>query len=102
MDYQALFGLLLVALGVTLEPLPIVAFILLLSAERGIVKGLGFILGWVACLVVVIGGVIFFLGWEAARAEVATDDGRAYCEVSSGSDFNRGRHSPAAPHRRAS
>lgn len=69
MDFEALFGLLLVAIAVTLEPLPIVAFILLLSAERGIVKGLGFILGWVGCLVVVIGAVIFVLGGKPPKPQ---------------------------------
>ncbi len=46
--------LLLIGLGITLEPFPITGFILLLSAKRGIYKGLAFILGWLACLVVVI------------------------------------------------
>ena len=48
--------LLLIGLGITLEPFPVTGFILLLSAERGIIKGLAYILGWLACLVVVIAG----------------------------------------------
>ena len=47
-------NLVLIGLGITLEPFPLTAFILLLSAEKGIFKGLAFILGWLACLVVVI------------------------------------------------
>ena len=50
--------LLLIGLGITLEPFPLTAFILLLSAEKGIWKGLAFILGWLACLVVVIAAVV--------------------------------------------
>ena len=47
--------LLLIGLGITLEPFPLMAFILVLSARKGIWKGLAFILGWLACLVAVIG-----------------------------------------------
>ena len=47
-------NLVLIGLGITLEPFPLTAFILLLSAEKGIFKGLAFILGWLACLVAVI------------------------------------------------
>jgi threonine/homoserine/homoserine lactone efflux protein len=50
--------LLLIGLVITLEPFPLTAFILVLSAEKGIWKGLAFILGWLACLVVVIAAVI--------------------------------------------
>lgn len=51
-------SLLLIGLGITLDPFPLVAFVLVLSAEKGTFKGLGFILGWLACLVVVIAAVI--------------------------------------------
>ena len=50
--------LLLIGLAITLEPFPLTAFILVLSAEKGTWKGLAFILGWLACLVVVIAAVI--------------------------------------------
>jgi len=54
--------LLLIGLGITLEPFPVTGFILLLSAERGIIKGLAFILGWLACLVAVIALVFLATG----------------------------------------
>jgi threonine/homoserine/homoserine lactone efflux protein len=54
--------LLLIGLGIALEPFPVTAFILLLSAERGTRKGLAFILGWLACLVVVIAAVVLVTG----------------------------------------
>src|ERR1700744_6299634 len=53
--------LMLVGLAITLEPFPLTAFILVLSAEKGIWKGLAFILGWLACLVAVIAAVIVTL-----------------------------------------
>jgi threonine/homoserine/homoserine lactone efflux protein len=55
-------NLLLIGLAITLEPFPLTAFILVLTAEKGIWKGLAFILGWVACLVVVIAAVIAATG----------------------------------------
>ena len=54
--------LLLIGLGIALEPFPLTAFILALSAEKGIWKGLAFILGWLACLVVVIAAVFITTG----------------------------------------
>ncbi len=50
--------LLLIGLGIALEPFPLTAFILVLGAEKGIWKGLAFIVGWLACLVAVIVAVI--------------------------------------------
>ena len=57
-----LLDLLLIGLGITLEPFPVTGFILLLTAERGSIKGLGFILGWLACLVAVIALVFLITG----------------------------------------
>jgi threonine/homoserine/homoserine lactone efflux protein len=54
--------LMLIGLGITLEPFPLTAFILLLSAEKGTRKGLAFVIGWLACLVVVIAAVILATG----------------------------------------
>jgi len=62
-------NLLLIGLAITLEPFPLTAFILVLSAERGIWKGLAFILGWLACLVVVIAAVIAATGNNPPRPQ---------------------------------
>ncbi|MGG8410110.1 GAP family protein [Streptomyces sp. 12297] len=56
--------LLLIGLVVTLFPLPIMAFVLVVSAPRGVRKGLAFILAWLACLVAVIAIVLFLTGGE--------------------------------------
>jgi len=63
--------LLLIGLAITLEPFPLTAFILVLSAERGIWKGLAFILGWLACLVVVIAAVIAATGNNPPKPQTA-------------------------------
>jgi threonine/homoserine/homoserine lactone efflux protein len=63
--------LLLVGLCITLEPFPVTAFILVLSAEKGIVKGLAYILGWLACLVAVIAAVVLATGNNPPRPQTA-------------------------------
>jgi hypothetical protein len=51
-------NLVLTGLGITLEPFPLTAFILLLSSEKGTRKGLVFVPGWLACLVLVVACVV--------------------------------------------
>jgi threonine/homoserine/homoserine lactone efflux protein len=63
--------LLLIGLGITLEPFPLTAFILILSAEKGTRKGLAFILGWLACLVIVIAAVILVTGGNPPKPNTA-------------------------------
>jgi threonine/homoserine/homoserine lactone efflux protein len=63
--------LLLIGLAITLEPFPVTAFILILSAEQGTRKGLAFILGWLACLIVVIAAVVLVTGGNPPRPSTA-------------------------------
>jgi hypothetical protein len=59
--------LVIIGLAITLMPLTIVAFILILSARQGLWRGLAFILGWTACLVGVIAVTILFTGGKPPR-----------------------------------
>jgi hypothetical protein len=61
--------LLLIGLGITLEPFPLTAFILVLSAEKGIWKGLAFVLGWLGCLVAVIAAVFLATGNDPPKPQ---------------------------------
>ena len=63
--------LVIIGLVITLSPLTLVAFILLLAAKGGIWKGLAFILGWMACLVAVIAAVILATGGDPPRQHTA-------------------------------
>jgi threonine/homoserine/homoserine lactone efflux protein len=63
--------LLLIGLAITLEPFPLTAFILVLSAEKGKWKGLAFLLGWLACLVAVIAAVILTTGNSPPKPQTA-------------------------------
>lgn len=60
--------LVLIGLAITLEPFPVTAFILILSAEKGTRKGLAFILGWLACLVAVVAAAVLVTGGKAPSA----------------------------------
>ncbi|GAA1246546.1 hypothetical protein GCM10009665_41870 [Kitasatospora nipponensis] len=64
--------LIVIGLAITLEPLPLVAFVLLLSSERGIRKGLAFILAWLTCLVVVVAAVLLLTGGHPAPKNSAS------------------------------
>ena len=66
--------LLLIGLGITLEPFPITAFILILGAEKGTRKGLAYILGWLACLVVVIAAVLVATGGQPPAEDSVPSD----------------------------
>jgi hypothetical protein len=57
-----ILDLFLIGLVVTLEPIPLSAFILLLAAERGLLKGLGFVLGWLGTLVVIVAVIVVVTG----------------------------------------
>lgn len=58
------FDLLLIALAITLDPLPLMAFVLVVASPRGVWKGLAFILGWLACFVVVLALVLTLTGGQ--------------------------------------
>ena len=66
--------LLLIGLAIALEPFPLMAFILVLSAEKGIWKGLAYILGWLACLVVVIAAVFAATGNNPPEPQTVPSD----------------------------
>jgi Sap, sulfolipid-1-addressing protein len=59
--------LVLIALGIALQPFRLSAFILILSTEDGTKKGLGFILGWLTSLVLVIAAVVLITGGRPVR-----------------------------------
>jgi Sap, sulfolipid-1-addressing protein len=67
--------LVIIGLAITLEPLPIVGFILILGSERGIQKGLALILGWTACLVAVIAAVVLVTGGKPPKPHTAPSVG---------------------------
>ena len=57
----------LVALTITLEPLPIIGFILVLSTDRGARNGAAFIVGWVACFFAMIALTLALTGGDPVK-----------------------------------
>ncbi len=56
---------------VTVAPLPIIAFLLVLTSARGTVKGLAFIAGWILSLLVVAGVTLALTGGRPPRPGTA-------------------------------
>jgi hypothetical protein len=56
--------LLLIALAITLDPLPVMAFVLVVASVRGVRTGLAFISGWTVCFVAVIALVLTLTGGQ--------------------------------------
>jgi hypothetical protein len=55
-------SLMLIGLAITLEPIPLTAFILVLASKNGVKKGAAFIFGWLVSLAIVVAGTILVTG----------------------------------------
>ena len=64
-----MFDLILIGLAITLEPLPMSAYILLLSTEQGSRKGLGYLLGWLLTLAGLVVLTLVFTGGQPLAAD---------------------------------
>ncbi|EDX20708.1 GAP family protein [Streptomyces sp. Mg1] len=100
----ALMVLDLVVIGtaITLGPLHNSAFILLLSAPRGVRKGLAFLLSWLANLVAVIACVLLLTGGDPPARHSAPSTGVACVKLALGAAMvlygARRRRRPPRPH----
>lgn len=72
---RLVLDLLLIGLAITFEPFPLIGFILILSAEKGMAKGAAFILGWFACLAAIITSVMIVSGGQPPAASTAPSTG---------------------------
>ena len=64
-------NLLLIGLAISLEPIPLTAFILVLASKNGVRKGAGFIFGWLASLAVVIAVTVLVTGNQPPKSNTA-------------------------------
>jgi hypothetical protein len=64
-------NLLLIGLAISLEPIPLTAFILVLASKNGVRKGAGFIFGWLASLAVVIAVTLLVTGNNPPKTNTA-------------------------------
>jgi Sap, sulfolipid-1-addressing protein len=66
--------LVIIGLAITLMPVTILAFGLILASENGLRKGLAYIFGWLACIVAIIAIVIAVTGANPPRPNTAPSD----------------------------
>ncbi|MFD7834461.1 GAP family protein [Streptomyces sp. NPDC059761] len=78
------FDLLVIGTAITLGPMHNSAFILLLSSQRGVRKGLAFLLSWLANLVVVIACVLLLTGGEPPARHSAPSTAAACVKLAIG------------------
>src|ERR1035441_7347696 len=64
-------SLILIGLAITLEPIPLTAFILILASEGGVRKGAGFIFGWLVSLAIVIAFTVLVTGNNPPKPSTA-------------------------------
>ncbi|MEZ0070358.1 hypothetical protein ABIA32_006411 [Streptacidiphilus sp. MAP12-20] len=70
-----LIDLFVIGAGITLGPLHNTAFILILTAHRGVRRGLAFVLAWLACLVLVVAVVLLCTGGTPLKPQTAPSIG---------------------------
>ena len=63
--------LLVIAVAVAIEPIPLTALLLVLSTRRAAVNGLGFALGWMASLLAVLAATVLVTGGRPPRTATA-------------------------------
>ena len=66
-----IFDLLLIGLVITLEPIPLTAFILILLAKGGTRKGAAFIFGWLLSLAIVVAVTVLATGNKPPKPNTA-------------------------------
>jgi hypothetical protein len=65
------FTLMVIGLAITLDPLPLGAFFIVLPSKRGVRKGAAFIFGWIASLAIVVAVTVLATGNNPPRPQTA-------------------------------
>ena len=66
-----IIDLIIIGLAITLEPIPLTAFILVLASRGGVRKGAAFIFGWLLSLAVVVAGTVLETGNKPPKPNTA-------------------------------
>jgi zinc transporter ZupT len=63
--------LILIGLAISLDPLPLTSFFVLLPSKRGVIKGAAFILGWLISLAIVVAITVAATGNQPPKSNTA-------------------------------
>jgi len=63
--------LILIGLAITLEPIPLTAFVLILASKGGVRKGAAFIFGWLLSLAIIMAGTVLITGNKPPKSSTA-------------------------------
>src|SRR5271165_3758316 len=77
-------NLILIGLAITLEPLPLTAFILILASKGGVRKGAAFIFGWLLSLAIVIAVTVLVTGNKPPAPNTAPSLGALAAKIAIG------------------
>jgi hypothetical protein len=66
---DVVLDLVLIGLAITLDPLPLSAFFVVLPSKRGVIKGAAFIFGWLASLAIVVSVTVIATGNNPPRPQ---------------------------------
>jgi hypothetical protein len=72
-----MWDLVLIGLVITLEPLPVIGFILVLAGKHGVRNGLAYIVAWVVTLLAIVVSTLAFTGGHPPAAQTAPGRGVA-------------------------
>jgi hypothetical protein len=64
-------SLMLIGLAVTLDPLPLSAFLVVLPSKRGMIKGAAFVFGWLVSLAIVVTATVLATGNNPPKPNTA-------------------------------
>jgi hypothetical protein len=76
--------LILIGLVITLEPIPLTAFILVLASKGGVRKGAAFIFGWLLSLAIVIAVTVLVIGNKPPQPNTALSLGALAVRIAIG------------------
>jgi hypothetical protein len=76
--------LLLIGLAVSLDPLPLTAFVVILPSRRGVIKGAAYLFGWLASLAVVVTVTVLATGNNPPKPNTAPSLGALAAKIAIG------------------
>jgi hypothetical protein len=79
-----ILDLTIIGLAITLEPIPLTAFILILASKRGVTKGAAFVSGWLISLGIVVAVTVLATGNSPPKQSTAPSLGALAVKIALG------------------